>query len=198
MPFRSAAGEAVSPAAASSVGSMSSCAPISLMIVPGLITPGQRMNAGTRKPPSHCVFFSPLNMVVPPSGQVNVSAPLSVEYMTMVLASRPSSVSLASTWPTWPSCSTMPSAYTPSPVLPSEAAFRCVKTCILVEFHQRKNGLSAFFARSMKSSAFAVTSSSIVSMRLRVRGPVSLMRPSAKLWITPRGPYCFLKAGSFG
>ncbi len=40
------------------------------MIVPGLITPGQRMTHGTRKPPSQLVAFSPLNGVVPPSGQV--------------------------------------------------------------------------------------------------------------------------------
>ena len=65
-----------------------------------------------------------------------------------------------------------------------------------VEFHQRKNGLSSFLARSMKSSALAVTSSSIVSMRFRVSGPVSVMRPSAKLWMTPRGPNFFLSAGS--
>jgi hypothetical protein len=56
------------------------------------------------------VFFSPRNIVVPPSGQVNVSAPLSVEYMTIVSWSRPSSLSFASTCPTWPSCSTIPSA----------------------------------------------------------------------------------------
>ena len=49
-------------------------------------------------------------IVVPPSGQVKVSAPLSVEYMTMVFSSRPSSLSLASTWPTCPSCSAIPSA----------------------------------------------------------------------------------------
>jgi hypothetical protein len=49
-------------------------------------------------------------MVVPPSGQVKVSAPLSDEYMTMVFSSRPSALSLSSSSPTWPSCSTMPSA----------------------------------------------------------------------------------------
>ena len=70
--------------------------------------------------------------------------------------------------------------------------------CMRVEFHHRKNGLSACFARAMKSSALAVTSSSIVSMRLRVRGPVSVMRPSAKLWMTPRGPNFFLNSGFFG
>ena len=47
----------------------------------------------------------------------------------------------------------------------------------------------------MKSSALTVTSSSIVSMRFFVSGPVSVMRPSAKLWITPRGPNCFLSSG---
>ena len=74
------------------------------------ITPGQRIAVGTRKPPSHCVAFSLRNIVVPPSGQENTSAPLSVEYMTMVLSSTPSSLSLASNSPTMPSCSTMPSA----------------------------------------------------------------------------------------
>ena len=70
--------------------------------------------------------------------------------------------------------------------------------CIRVEFHQMKNGLSACFARSMKSSVLAVTSSSMVSMRLRVSGPVSVMRPSEKLWMTPRGPKRFLNSGFFG
>ena len=37
---------------------------------------------------------------MPPSGQENFSAPLSVEYMTMVLSSMPSSFSLSSSWPT--------------------------------------------------------------------------------------------------
>ena len=86
----------------------------------------------------------------------------------------------------------------PKPVLPSDAAFRCVKMCMRVEFHHRKNGLLDFAARSMKSRALAVTSPSMVSMRFFVSGPVSVMRPSAKLWITPRGPNLFLNAGSFG
>src|SRR5437868_9278496 len=70
-------------AAATSVGSMSSCAKTSLLIVPGLITPGQRMAHGTRYPPSQFVFFSPRKGEVPPSGHVNFSAPLSVAYMTI-------------------------------------------------------------------------------------------------------------------
>ena len=36
------------------------------------------MSIGTRKAPSQFVAFSPLNGVVPPSGQVKTSAPLSV------------------------------------------------------------------------------------------------------------------------
>ena len=75
---------------------MSSCAPMSLMIVPGLTTPGQRIMQGTRQPPSQFVAFSPRNIVEPPSGQDMHSAPLSVEYMTMVFSSRPSSLSLPS------------------------------------------------------------------------------------------------------
>ena len=82
--------------------------------------------------------------------------------------------------------------------MPSDSVFRCVQMCIRVEFHHRKNGLSAFLARSMKSSALAVTSSSMVSMRFLVSGPVSVILPSAKLWITPRGPNRFLNSGSFG
>ncbi len=70
--------------------------------------------------------------------------------------------------------------------------------CMRVEFHHRKNGLFALTARSMKSSAFSVTSRSIVSMRFFVNGPVSVIRPSAKLWMTPRGPNFFLNSGFFG
>ena len=118
-------------------------------------------------------------MVVPPSGQVKDSAPLSVEYITIVLSSMPSSFNLASSMPTWPSCSTMPSAKTPSPVLPSDSGFKCVKMCMRVAFHHTKNGLPSLCALSMKFNDSFITSSSIVSMRLRVSGPVSSVRPSA-------------------
>ena len=98
-----------SPATASSVGSMSWWLKTSLETVPGLTWPGQRIMHGTRQPPSQFVFFSPRNGVVPPSGQVQTSAPLSVEYMTIVLSAMPSSSSLSRSLPTCPSCSTMPS-----------------------------------------------------------------------------------------
>ena len=53
---------------------------------------------------------------------------------------------------------------------------RCVNMCIRVVLSQTKNGLPCFFARPMKSSDAAMNSSSTVSMRLRVRGPVSVQR----------------------
>ena len=72
--------------------------------------------------------------------------------------------------------------------------------CMRVEFHQRKNGLSAFFAFSRYSSEALVTSSSMVSMRLMVSGPVLSIFcvPSefAQQWSTPRVPYFFRIAGS--
>src|SRR5678815_394115 len=121
---------------------------MSLDTVPGLVTPGHRIAQGTRHPPSQLVSFSPRNGVQPPSGQLRHSAPLSVEYITMVLSAIPSSSILSSSLPTWPSCSTIPSGYTPSPVLPADSFLRCVKTCMRVEFHQQKNGLSSLTALS--------------------------------------------------
>ena len=53
--------------------------------------------------------------------------------------------------------------------------------CMRVAFHHRKNGLLALCARSMKSRAAAVNSSSTVSMRFLVSGPVSWILPSAEL-----------------
>ena len=44
----------------------------------GFAKPGQRIIVGTRKPPSQLVAFSPRNGVLPPSGQLITSAPLSV------------------------------------------------------------------------------------------------------------------------
>src|SRR5262245_39798752 len=65
--------------------------------------------------------------------------------------------------------------------------------CMRVEFHQRKNGLPAACCCSMKASARAVISSSTVSMRFLVRGPVSWILPPAIEWITPRGPKLLLE-----
>ncbi len=71
--------------------------------------------------------------------------------------------------------------------------------CIRVEFHHRKNGFFDLCERSMKSSAPAVISSSIVSIRFLVSGPVSsiFLRPAFDL-STPRGPKRSLNSGFFG
>ena len=68
-----------SPAAARKVGSQSWCWMISLEITPAGILPGQRTISGTRKAPSQLVFFSLRNGVIPPSGQLFMWGPLSVE-----------------------------------------------------------------------------------------------------------------------
>ena len=81
-----------------SVGNQSRDANISFLTVPGLMTPGQRMTIGARMPPSQVVSFPPLNGVVPPSGKVITSAPLSVVNTTIVLSSWPMSSSFFSTY----------------------------------------------------------------------------------------------------
>ena len=113
--------------------------------------------------------------MVPPSGQVNFSAPLSVANTTMVLSAMPSASSLASSSPTTQSSSCIPSAYRPSPVLSRQRSDRRVQTCMRVVLCHNRNGLPAWWARSMKSRERASRSSSMVSMRLRVSGPVSVM-----------------------
>jgi hypothetical protein len=71
-----------------------------------------------------------------------------------------------------------------------------------VVLYQRKKGLSALWTSPMKRNACSVTSSSIVSIRFFVNGPVSSTfcppLPSAQQWSTPRGPKRFLNSGFFG
>jgi hypothetical protein len=90
----------------------------------------------------------------------------------------------------------------PRPVLPSDSFFRCVKMCIRVEFHQTKNGLLSLTALSMNSRLASRNSSSTVSIRFMLSGPVSSIFcvPSAlaRCGSTPRGPNFFLNSGSFG
>ena len=70
---------------------------MSFLTVPGSMWPGQRTTSGARMPPSQVVSLPPLNGVVPPSGKVIVSAPLSVVKTMMVLSSWPISSSFFST-----------------------------------------------------------------------------------------------------
>ena len=83
-----------------------------------------------------------------------------------------------------------------------------------VKFTQTKNGLPAFACRSMKSTARSAMSSSIVSIRFLVSGPVSSIvclptlpkrgsTVGSSLSValqssTPRGPNFARNAGSFG
>src|SRR5215213_6281305 len=191
-----------SPATASSVGNMSMCETMPFSTVFALILPGQRTKHGTRQPPSQLLSFCPRNGVLAPSGQVSFSGPLSVEYMTMVLSVTPSSSSFASSSPICSSCTTIRSLYGSCPLLPRFFSATCVRKCMAVALYQRKNGLSAFTCFSTQSIAFAVISSSIVSIRFLVNGPVSTTVcppfPSDTQCSTPRGPNSFLNAGSFG
>ena len=81
--------------------------------VPGLTLPGQRMIAGTRKPPSNTVPLVARNGVMPPSGQVNTSAPLSVVNTTMVLSASPMSSRCLSRSPMLSSICAMPASSRP-------------------------------------------------------------------------------------
>ncbi|MNC43765.1 hypothetical protein D3C75_926410 [compost metagenome] len=65
------------------------------------------------------------------------------------------------------------------PVLPSASLLRWVQTCMRVLLNQTKNGLSALCALSMKFPVAWTNSLSMVSIRLRVNGPVSSILPSA-------------------
>src|SRR6266581_3017809 len=82
-----------SPAAARKVGNQSSPEMMPFSTLPAGTLPGQRIIAGTRKPPSKTVPLLWANGVCPPSGQVKTSVPLSVVKTTMVLSSTPMSLS---------------------------------------------------------------------------------------------------------
>ena len=87
----------------------------------------------------------------------------------------------------------------------------CVYKCMCVVLNQTKNGLPSSCWRLMKSLAATTNSSSQVSIRFLVSGPVSLIfcLPTlpqrgitvgsslsvAHEWITPRGPKFLRKFG---
>ncbi len=62
------------------------------------------------------------------------------------------------------------------PAWPTLSGFGCVRKCMCVVFIQTKNGVSASCWRRMKSAAASIISSSIVSIRFLVSGPVSSIR----------------------
>ena len=107
-----------SPASAQSVGTQSLWLISSLVIVPGLMTPGQRTTHGTRKAPSQFVFFSERNQVMAPSGQrVHVRAVVARVDDDACCSAMPMSSSALSIVPIVSSCSIMPSMYSLSPCL---------------------------------------------------------------------------------
>ncbi|MCY1178699.1 hypothetical protein D9M73_190640 [compost metagenome] len=131
--------------------------------------PGQRMIAGTRKPPSITVPLPMANGVVPTSGQVKFSAPLSVVKMTMVLSSMPSFFSFARTSPTMSSSCAIPASCSDQPFcelrMASYLSDRCVTMCMRVGLSQTKNGLLSCLALSMNEKALSRISSSTVFIR---------------------------------
>src|SRR5215510_14404658 len=146
------------------------------------MTPGHRITSGARYPPSHEPPFWPLNGVMPPSGKVAVSAPLSVVNTTIVLSAWPMSSSFLRTRPILSSSCFMPASLTPqslppgSPTIASYFGDSTVVMCMRAGLYQMKNGLLVFFGslRSRKSMTFVEISSSTVFERSSVSGPSSL------------------------
>src|SRR4029434_3380065 len=133
-------------------------------------------------PPSQVFIFEPLKGVVPPSGKVKVSAPLSVVKTTSVLSSSPISSSFLSTRPILSSICFMPASFTPqslppgSPTMAMYLSDSTVVTCMPAGLYQTKKGLLVFLGslRSRKSMTLAEISSSTVLERSSVSGPSSL------------------------
>src|SRR5262249_40041086 len=169
------------PAISTSVGTQSRDATMSLKMVPALMTPGQRMTHGTRMPPSQVLNFPPLKGGTPPSGNVMVSAPLSVVKTTIVLFVCPMSSSFLRTRPMLSSICFMPASLMPQslpPCSPSIARYlsgSTVVTCMHAGLYQMKNGLPVFFGslRAMKATPLAEISSSTPFERSSVSGPWS-------------------------
>ncbi len=109
----------------------------------------------------------------------------------MVSSAMSSSSSRSSSFPTCLSWSTIESWYgdCQTPACPSDSGLVCVRRCMWVVFIHTKNGVSACTWRRMKSTHASVVSSSMVSIRFLVNGPVSSMR------CRPMGPY-FGSSGS--
>src|SRR5229473_7778579 len=140
------------------------------------------MTQGARIPPSQVFIFEPLKGVMPPSGKVKVSAPLSVVKTRMVLSSWPIASSFAITTPMLSSICFMPASLTPqsippgSPTMAMYLSDSTVVMCMRAGLYQTKNGLLVFLGslRSRKSITLAEISSSTVFDRSRVSGPWSL------------------------
>src|SRR5262249_45303057 len=109
------------------------------------------------------------------SGHVFICGPLSVLYITKVLSPMPSSSSRLSNSPTFLSWSIIVSWYgdCQRPACPRLSGLVCVRRCMWVVLTQQKNGVPAACWRLIQSLAAATNSSSQVSIRFFVSGPVS-------------------------
>src|SRR6476661_1530769 len=133
-------------------------------------------------PPAQVFIFEPLKGVVPPSGKVKVSAPLSVVNTMSVLSIWPISSSFLNTSPMLSSICFMPASLTPqslppgSPTIAMYLSDRTVVTCMRAGLYQTKKGLLVFLGslRSRKSMTLPEISSSTVFDRSKVSGPSSL------------------------
>src|SRR5580765_5093807 len=133
-------------------------------------------------PPSQVFIFEPLKGVVPPSGKVKVSAPLSVVNTMMVLSRSPMSSSFLRTTPILSSICFMPASFTPqslppgSPTIAMYLSDSTVVTCMRAGLYQTKKCLLVFLGslRSRKSTTLAEISSSTVFERSSVSGPSSV------------------------
>src|SRR6476620_11406668 len=140
------------------------------------------MTHGARMPPSQVFIFDPLKGVMPPSGKVKVSAPLSVVKTTMELSSSPMSSSFLRTTPMLSSICFMPASFTPqsfppgSPTMARYLSDSTVVICIRAGLYQTKKGLLVFLGslRPSQSMTCAEISSSTVFERSSVSGPSSL------------------------
>src|SRR5262245_48016896 len=146
------------------------------------------MTHGARMPPSQVVSFPPLKGVMPPSGYVMFSAPLSVVKTMIVLSNWPICSSFASTAPMLSSICFMPASFTPqslppgSPTMAMYLGESTVVMCMRAGLYQTKNGLPVLLGslRSRKSTTLAEISSSTVFERSSVSGPSSL-----QVWFFP-------------
>src|SRR5262245_56361827 len=151
--------------------------------------------------PSQFEFFSFRKGVIPASGHEFMCGPLSVLYITKVLSAMPSSSSRLRSSPTCLSWSIITSWYSDCqrPDWRRLSGFACVRTCMWVVLNHTKNGVPAVCCRLMKSLVEARNSSSTVSMRFLVNGPVFSIfwppLPSAQQCSTPRGPHRFRNSG---
>ena len=169
-----------SPAAARKVGSQSWWWMISFETTPAGILPGQRTTSGTRNAPSQFVFFSLRNGVMPrvwPAvlmravvGRVHddrvVCDPELVQHVQQ-LRPRLLSWSIIVSW--YGDCQ--------RPAWPRLSGLVCVRNSACASCSSRRRTASPPSAwRRMKSMPAPVVSSSMVSMRFLVSGPVSSIR----------------------